>query len=124
MFSFNFFKKASNNDKFTTETLRLRMFFGLSIPDGGIVSEEEWMSFQQKEIAGTFDNFNVVESVGYYKGDPERSKILTAIIKAEDLKKAKKLASRYSKQFKQDSVMLVTVPVLEWNFIGSDYEED
>ena len=125
MIPFNFFKKANNSSaNFTTEILRLRMFFGLSIPDGGVVSEEQWMSFQQKEIAGAFDNFNVVESVGYYKGDPERSKILTAIIKAEDLKRAKKLASRYSKQFKQDSVMLVTVPVLEWNFIGSDYKED
>ena len=115
---------SEKNHGFPTEILRLRMFFGLSIPDGRIVSEEEWMAFQQEKIAGTFDNFNVVESVGYYLGDPERSKILTAIIKAEDLKKAKKLAATYSRQFQQDSVMLVVVPVIEWDFIGQDYEDD
>ena len=71
---------SEKNHGFPTEILRLRMFFGLSIPDGRIVSEEEWMAFQQEKIAGTFDNFNVVESVGYYLGDPERSKIVRELI--------------------------------------------
>ena len=119
-----FFKKANKKtDNSNDQIIRLRMFFGLSIPGGGTVSKEQWMSFQQTEIVKAFDNFNVVESVGYYKGDPEPSKILTAIMKAEELKKAKKLASVYSKKFNQDSVMLVVIPVSEWSFIGSDYED-
>jgi len=104
------------------DVFRLRMFFGLSIPDGGAVSLEEWNLFQQEEIIKTFDGFNVVDSVGYYKGKPERSKIVTVIVKQQDIKKAKELAALYSKKFKQESVMIVKVPVLEWSFIGADWK--
>jgi len=104
------------------DIFRLRMFFGLSIPGGGAVSLEEWNLFQQEEIIKTFDGFNVVDSVGYYKGKPERSKIVTVIVKQQDIKKAKELAALYSKKFKQESVMIVKVPVLEWSFIGADWK--
>jgi len=104
------------------DVFRLRMFFGLSIPRGGAVSLEEWNLFQQEEIIKTFDGFNVVDSVGYYKGKPERSKIVTVIVKQQDIKKAKELAALYSKKFKQESVMIVKVPVLEWSFIGADWK--
>jgi len=104
------------------DVFRLRMFFGLSIPGGGAVSLEEWNLFQQEEIIKTFDGFNVVDSVGYYKGKPERSKIVTVIVKQQDIKKAKELAALYSKKFKQESVMIVKVPVLEWSFIGADWK--
>lgn len=99
---------------------RLRMFFGLSIQGGGAVSLEEWESFQKDEIAKVFDGFNVVDSVGYYKGKPERSKIVTIIVEQKDIEKAKKLAALYSKMFKQESVMIVKVPVLEWSFVGAE----
>ena len=98
------------------------MFFGLSVPSGGSVSLQEWQAFQQDEIAKVFEGFNVVDSVGYYKGKPERSKIVTVIIKSKDLPKAKALASLYAKTFKQDSVMIVKIPVTEWSFIGPDYK--
>jgi len=104
------------------DVFRLRMFFGLSIPGGGAVSLEEWNLFQQEEIIKIFDGFNVVDSVGYYKGKPERSKIVTVIVKQQYIKKAKELAALYSKKFKQESVMIVKVPVLEWSFIGADWK--
>lgn len=104
------------------EVFRLRMFFGLSMPDGGAVSLEKWNSFEQEEITKVFDGFNVVDSIGYYKGKPERSKIVTIIVKQKDIKKAKELAALYSKEFKQESVMMVKVPVLEWRFIGADWQ--
>ncbi len=110
-----------SNSSSAEEVFRLRMFFGLSMPGGGAVSLEEWNSFQQAEIAKTFDGFNVVDSVGYYKGKPERSKIVTIIVTQQDIKKAKELAALYSKEFEQESVMIVKVPVLEWSFIGADW---
>lgn len=103
------------------DVFRLRMFFGLSMPAGGGVSLEQWKSFQQEEIVKTFDGFNVVDSVGYYKGKPERSKIVTVIVTQPEVKKAKELAALYSRKFKQESVMVVKVPVLEWSFIGADW---
>ncbi|MDK1310912.1 DUF3574 domain-containing protein [Pseudoalteromonas ardens] len=106
---------------YADEVYRLRLFFGLSLPDGGGVSLEQWQAFQNGEIVKTFDGFNVVDSVGYYKGKPERSKVVTVIVDEQGVKKAKTLASLYAKKFKQDSVMIVKVPVAEWSFIGPDY---
>jgi len=106
------------------EVFRVRMFFGLSIPSGGAISLEEWQSFQQDEIAKAFDGFNVVDSVGYYKGKPERSKIVTVIVGQKDIEKAKELAALYSKRFKQKSVMVVKVPALEWSFIGAEWKSE
>lgn len=105
------------------EVFRLRIFFGLSIPGGGAVSLDDWQSFQKDEIAKVFDGFNVVDSIGYYKGKPEYSKIVTIIVGAKEIPKAKKLAALYAKRFKQDSVMIVKVPVLEWSFIGADEQD-
>jgi hypothetical protein len=42
------------------------------------------------------------------------------IVKESDVIKAKTIAQRYARLFKQDSVMLVKVPVKEWDFIEAD----
>ena len=109
-----------SSNSYADDTFRLRLYFGLSLPQGRAVSLADWESFQQGYITKYFDGFNVVDSVGYYKGKPERSKIVTIIVKAKDIAKAKELASIYAKKFQQDSVMLVKVPVLEWDFVGPD----
>jgi hypothetical protein len=102
------------------ENFRLRIFFGLSRPDGGAVSLEQWQAFQDKEITRFFDGFNVVDSVGYYKGKAERSKIVTVIVGEDGIGKAEKLAKLYAVRFSQDSVMIVKVPVSECSFITAD----
>lgn len=104
----------------SSELFRVRLFFGLSISSGGGVSLNEWNEFQTQEIATVFDGFNVVDSVGYYEGKPERSKIVTLIIKEEEMEKVRTVAQLYAQRFEQDSVMLVVVPVLEWDFIGAE----
>lgn len=102
---------------YADEIYRVRLFFGLSIPGGGAVSLHEWNNFQQQEIASRFEGFNVVESMGFYKGKPERSRIVTLIVRNQEIPKARELASLYARRFHQDSVMFVKVPVLEWDFI-------
>ncbi len=102
---------------FANEVYRLRIFFGLSLPSGGAVSLNDWQIFQQEEIAKVFEGFNVVDSTGYYKGKPERSKIVTVLVEETDIQKAKDLAALYAKTFQQESVMIVKVPVLEWSFV-------
>lgn len=102
------------------EIFSLRIFFGLSLPGGGAVSLDEWQSFQQGEIAKAFDGFNVVDSVGFYKGKSENSKVVTIILEEKDIPKARRVAALYAGRFKQDSVMIVKVPVLEWDFIGAE----
>jgi len=102
---------------------RLRIFFGLSLPDGGAVSLRDWNAFEQEEIAGTFDGFNVVDSTGYYKGQMERSKVVTVVTDEKGMQKAKELAKSYARKFEQEAVMIVKIPVQEWLFIGPEEED-
>ncbi len=44
------------------EIYRVRLFFGLSVPDGSAVSLENWQLFLNEEIVKSFDAFNVVDS--------------------------------------------------------------
>ena len=99
---------------------RVRMFFGLSLPSGGGVSLKQWQQFQSQHIATSFAGFNVVDSTGYYLGQPERSKVVTIVICAQEMAKVRELAAEYASQFHQDSVMLVQVPVASWEFVGPD----
>ena len=100
------------------DNYRLRLFFGLSKPDGTAVSLDQWESFQTNVIAKQFDGFNIVDSIGFYKGRPEHSKILTLIVNQQGIPKAEKIAKTYAERFDQESVMMVVVPVLKWEFIG------
>jgi len=106
---------------YAEDLYRVRMYFGLSIPTGGGVSVAEWHKFETEELVKVFEGFNVVDSLGYYKGEPERCKIVTLILAEKDIPKAKKLGALYAKRFTQDSVMMVKVPVLDWSFIEKDY---
>ncbi|HJP17286.1 MAG TPA: DUF3574 domain-containing protein [Nitrospinota bacterium] len=104
---------------YANEIFRVRLFFGLSLPNGGAVSLYDWQMFEKKQISRTFEGFNIVDSTGFYKGKPERSKVVTLIVEKKDIQKAKELAKSYAQQFQQESVMIVVVPVLEWSFIGA-----
>lgn len=109
----------NSKDKITEQNYRVRLFFGLSLPDGGGVSIKQWNTFETQVLAKTFyDGFNLVDSLGYYQGQPERSKIVTVIVTEKDMSKVKKVARQYATQFNQDSVMMVKVKVDDWQFIG------
>ena len=60
----------------------------------------------------------LVDSLGYYQGQPERSKVVSVIVTEKDMPKVKKVARQYATQFNQDSVMMVKVKVDDWQFIG------
>jgi len=90
---------------------RVRMFLGLSFPGGGGVSLQQWQEWERNVLAKQLVGFNVVESTGYYKGQPERSKVVTVIVFKDDketMKKIKAVAQDYAKRFGQDSVLVVT----------------
>ncbi len=108
---------STSRQETVDEIYRVRLFFGLSLPNGGAVSLYDWETFQNEQIAQAFEGYNIVDSTGFYKGKPERSKIATFIVEKKDMLKIKELAKSYAQQFQQESVMMVVVPVLEWSFI-------
>lgn len=99
------------------EVFKVQLFFGLSIPGGGAVSLVEWEDFRDKQIATAFEGFNVMDTVGFYKGAPERSKVLTILLAEDEMHKAVELAASFAARFHQESVMMVKLPVLSWQFI-------
>ena len=98
------------------------MFFGLSLPTGGGVSLRQWQQFQNEHIAKVFEGFNVVDSTGYYQGEPERSKVVTIVVCEQEMAKVRDVAAEYARQFHQDSVMLVQVAVSSWEFVGAHHQ--
>lgn len=101
----------------------VRLYFGLSIPGGGTVSMKEWDAFRDEHIAKSFDSFNEMDSVGYWKGQPEPSKIVTIVMAEEQVPDAEKLATTFATLFHQESVMLVQYPATRWEFLAGTKED-
>ncbi len=101
----------------TEKTINVKLYFGLSLPEGNSVSLYDWRRFETEEIAKQFEGFNIIDSTGYYKGKPERSKVVTIVMNSSELGKAKDLAALYAKMFNQESVMIVVSPVEQWLFV-------
>lgn len=96
----------------------LQLFFGLSRPDGGTVSEQQWQTFRDQVLATTFEGFTEYEATGWYKGQSERTKVVVIIATEPDAPRARDVAARFAERFHQESVMLVTTPLGSWDFIG------
>lgn len=94
----------------------VKVYFGLSKPEGGSVSLSEWNSFEQEIIAKHFEGFNLIDSIGYYKGQPEKSKILTVIMTKSDFYKIEQIANNYIATFSQNSVMVTKDKLDDWLF--------
>lgn len=93
------------------ELSQVKMVFGLSKPGGGGVSLREWHEFETKVLATVFDGFTVQDVTGYYKGQPERAKLLLILLPSDKIKRAKQVALSYQKRFHQESVLLITEKV-------------
>lgn len=99
------------------QVFKVQLFFGLSIPGGGAVSLVEWEEFRDRQIVKSFEGFDEMDTVGYYKGAAERSKVLTILVSQDEMHKVVELAKSFATQFHQESVMLLTLPVVSWQFI-------
>ncbi|MCE0557400.1 DUF3574 domain-containing protein [Motilimonas sp. E26] len=95
----------------------VQLYFGLSIPDGSGVTMKQWDAFLSEQIVPRFAGFNVVDSVGYWQGEPERAKIVTIVMKAASIPDAEAIARLYARMFHQDSVMMVQHPVAKLEFV-------
>lgn len=99
------------------QVFSVNLFFGLSRPDGTGVTLAQWQTFETQTLATTFPGFTVADTLGYYQGAPERSKLVLLVLKQDEIPKAEKVAAAYAEKFDQDSVMMVKTPVAEWKFI-------
>jgi hypothetical protein len=94
------------------------LVFGLSRPDGGTVSEEEWISFVDTYVTPKFkEGLTIVDSDGQWmmeSGDviKEDSKILILLYDNESSAEVddaiEQIKETYKKQFNQEAVLRIT----------------
>lgn len=95
------------------------LYFGLSIPGGGLISEAEWQKFLDNVITSRFkDGLTVVDAYGQYlehsgKLAREKSKIviLTYESSAEKNREIEEIICLYKQMFRQESVGRITSTV-------------
>lgn len=94
---------------------RTELFFGRSIPGGGMVSDEEWEKFLAEVVTPRFpDGFTIVKATGQYrekngKIDKEPSEVLIFLYPASrrtsSRRKIEEIRRAYVKTFRQESVL-------------------
>ena len=96
---------------------RTELYFGRSIPGGGLVGDEQWESFLSDVVTPLFpDGFTVIAGRGQYRESSgkiakEPSHVLVFLYRKAERKtagmKIEKIRSEYKTRFAQESVMRV-----------------
>jgi hypothetical protein len=104
---------ASDCSAPATVQTRSMLFFGMSRPKGGMVSEDQWQAFLKDEVTPRFpDGLTVLDGRGQWRGprgviDREPSKVV--IIEhpetAAARRKVEQLIAAYKKAFEQEAVL-------------------
>jgi hypothetical protein len=89
------------------------VYFGRNRPDGGTVSDAEWLGFLDSVVTPSFpDGFTVVEGTGQWKGrsgavERERSAIVTFLHTGSpaDRERVAQVAAEYKRRFHQEAVL-------------------
>lgn len=110
-------KEADRSDNF----YRTELFFGRSIPGGGMVTDDEWEKFLAEVVTPRFpDGFTILKATGQYretggKIDKEQSEVLIFLYsqskRASSRRKIEEIRRTYVKQFKQESVLRLDFPL-------------
>jgi hypothetical protein len=97
-----------------------RLYFGMSMPGGGRVSEAAWRDFLAREVTPRFpDGLTVLEARGQWRDRGsgrilrERSRVLLLLHRGTAKAKSAIAAiiARYKARFRQQSVLRVDTPV-------------
>lgn len=97
---------------------RDELFFGLSLPSGGVVSDSAFNAFVQDEVVERFpEGFTILSGTGYYRAAMssqtvrEPARVLLVLYRDTEPEKARalgELVAIYKRLFQQQSVLRVT----------------
>ena len=95
--------------------IRTELYFGRSLPDGSVVTDEEWAKFLNDIVTTRFpDGFTVLDGFGQYRDKSgrivkEQSKVIVFLYPRQKRKasstKIDEIRSAYVKLFNQESVL-------------------
>src|SRR5439155_6280949 len=105
--------RAAPGDDQASLMQRTELFFGLSVPDGGEISEQAWQTFVDETITPRFpDGFTILDGAGQWRQSSgkiahERSKILLLLHLRDEqrMRKRDEIRDEYKKRFKQEAVI-------------------
>lgn len=85
------------------------LYFGLSRPDGGVVTEAEFQAFLDASVSPYIQGYTIYEARGVWVGDSEDSRVLEVIYQrsGNDSEDLDEIARRYCDQFHQQAVLRV-----------------
>jgi hypothetical protein len=96
---------------------RTELYFGLSKPDGSLVTDEDWAEFLSAEVTPRFPaGFTTLEGRGQFRDNSgtivrERSRVLiflyTRETRRESRAKIEEIRNAYIKRFRQESVLRI-----------------
>lgn len=99
---------------------RTELYFGRSIPGGGMVSDDEWAKFLAEVVTPRFpDGFTIVRATGQFREkngtiDKEPTEILLFLYAAKtrtsSRRKIEEIRRAYKRQFRQESVLRMDLP--------------
>ena len=98
--------------------IETQLFFGMSKPDGGSVSEEDWDAFLQRQIVPHFaEGFAVLETHGFWQdGQSQRTisepgRMISRLLRPGDAEAIPLIVEAYKQQFHQESVLRIDTTV-------------
>lgn len=99
--------------------VRSTLFFGMSKPKGGLISERQWRAFLRDEITPRFrDGLTVLDGRGQWLGAGDRlyrepAKVVTLLHAdaAPPRQAIRELIAAYNREFDQEAVLWETTPV-------------
>jgi len=95
-----------------------QLFFGMSRPTGGEVTQDEWDEFLQSEVVPRFaEGFAVFENSGFWLDSQsnqtirEPSRMISRLLRPGDAEEIPQITDAYKKRFDQESVLRIDTPV-------------
>jgi hypothetical protein len=98
--------------------IRLELTMGRNIPDSGTVTEQMFSDFVKSDIMPHLEYGTILDGIGFWKGEQEKTKILYVEIPESDLPEMQPIfemiGNAYKTAFRQDAVL---ISQLQTNFI-------
>jgi len=101
-----------------TAMLETQLFFGMSRPTGGEVTQQDWDAFMQSEVVPRFaQGFAVIETTGFWQdGQSKRTinepgRMISRLLRPGDAEAIPLIIDAYKQKFDQESVLRIDTEV-------------
>lgn len=97
--------------------IEYKLYFGLNIPNGPVITHAEFNDFCEVCIDHHFDGYSLTSGEGVWKGEREDCIVFTVLGTSEDAAKVREIANDYKFCFDQESVLYTRRRLDEVEFI-------